>query len=296
MLLLNSAQYWFSDEGVVVVPMSTAIVRIYTKDGFILAADGRGSKAIEKTANRDNEQKVFPMVGKGRALAYAMQGMMSITDLEIKSVVVDLAEIVQDSIEACSKTKSHHNLDWYAHKFAHLVQQKLTAQINGLPDYSFPVVVANDPEIFLQLFLCGYYRGVPSDSIISFRHENHKVTHPDFHNFIPISPLGIFGSGIVSDLLFKTKDARFAEFRTDAVRKVAEIMMKIAPDKWDSLTLEDGVDIATNYIRACDSEEGREVDNQSCSGIGGHIHVAEITEGHGFRWVIPPKATLAIPV
>jgi hypothetical protein len=56
------------------------------------------------------------------------------------------------------------------------------------------------------------------------------------------------------------------------------------------LSLSEGIEIAETYIRACDSNEGRQVDPALCAGIGGHIHIAAITPA-GFKWIKEPKQT-----
>jgi hypothetical protein len=260
--------------------MSTAIVKIHTADGFILAADGRGKSSATGITQSDIEQKIFPITNSGRVLAYALQGMTNSTDTKTQSIVFDIRTAIEESVRSLAETKSRHDLNWYASKLWAPVNEMLIKKINKLGDFVFPVVVADDPGLICQVFICGYYRNISSDSVIQFRHENHKVVRPSVLNFKPtIEPVMMFGSAEVFRLLFKGTDQRFQEFRSFAM----------TPDKRKHLSLDEGAEVATNYIRACASEVGREIDPEVCSGIGGHIHVAEITPS-GFRWRIPPES------
>lgn len=72
--------------------MSTAIIRIYTREGFVVAADGRrrrhrptGDWAILS----DSVQKIFPIEEEGRSLAYAMAGAAQIAG-EAGQILFDL--------------------------------------------------------------------------------------------------------------------------------------------------------------------------------------------------------------
>jgi len=115
---------------------------------------------------------------------------------------------------------------------------------------------------------------------LQFRHENQKIVRP---RLFPVpeprmKALDINGSKRVADLLIGSDDPKFARFRTPATH-------------WrnrKTLTLSEGIEIAESYIRACDSDEGREVDPRLCAGIGGHIHIATITPAE-FKWIKEPK-------
>jgi hypothetical protein len=260
--------------------MPTAIVRIHTSEGFILAADGREKSSLTQATNKDHEQKIFPIVNTGRTLAYALQGMAVLKDADKNSVIVDMATAVKESIESFTQLRSRDNLNWYASKISITVNQKLREQTRNLEGSPFPDVVQNDPGLIFQVFMCGYYRDKDSDLIIQFRHDNQKIVRPNIiGNRLESEPLCLFGSARVFDALFKRNDPRFQEFKTPMT----------TPDKRFNLTLLEAEEVAVNYIRACASDIGREIDPEVCSGIGGHIHVAEITPTNGFRWRIPPK-------
>ena len=113
----------------------------------------------------------------------------------------------------------------------------------------------------------GYYQGIPSRVNVRFFHENQKLAEPE----IVVSSLDgpeVFGSAIVSELLFDANNERFARFRK----------------KWNTASLAGAVEICKTYILACSCPEALEVDKDFCAGIGGHIHVATITRASGFKW------------
>ena len=97
-------------------------------------------------------------------------------------------------------------------------------------------------------------------------------------------PAWLSGSPEVTQGLFDLDDPRFREFRTDACKRVA------ARDRHPEIrvSLADAVEAGRNYIEACSSPIARELDNESCRGIGGHIHIATITRD-GFSWIAAPK-------
>src|ERR1039457_7383111 len=56
------------------IPMSTAIARIWTSDGFVVAADGRQTNSLTREVMTDSAQKIFPVEHPHRKLAYAIAG------------------------------------------------------------------------------------------------------------------------------------------------------------------------------------------------------------------------------
>src|SRR5438876_11478296 len=75
----------------VCLSMSTAIVRTYTDEGFVIAADGRAIKTEDLSLLSDQAQKIFQIPGQGGLLAYAIAGTAQITVEDSNEVVFDLA-------------------------------------------------------------------------------------------------------------------------------------------------------------------------------------------------------------
>src|SRR5690349_6986057 len=68
------------------IPMSTAICRIYTKDGFLIAADGRMRCSADGSIN-DATQKIFPFEQE-RTLSYCCFGLVRLGSAEQEGEIV----------------------------------------------------------------------------------------------------------------------------------------------------------------------------------------------------------------
>src|SRR6266568_644651 len=81
------------------VPMSTAIVRTYTPDGFVIAADGRARRAEDGKVETEKIQKIFPIGGSSsRFLAYSISGAATIASRDATEVAFNfVAEIKRAS-------------------------------------------------------------------------------------------------------------------------------------------------------------------------------------------------------
>src|SRR5260370_22418112 len=255
--------------------MPTAIVKVYTKDGFVIGADGRCRQAETGVVVSDTAQKIFLIINPDRTLAYAVYGTLGITDASNQSVVVDLASAIHKSVSAMAQSPARHDLTWYVSKlwppaYEALLRVSKNREIGPFPD------APGDPGLIAHVFFWGYYRGTAAEMDLQFRHENQKIIRPRLRPSQRIKALDICGSLKVANSVISSDDPRFAKYRTPAT----DLRNK------KSLSLTDGIDIVQSYIRACDSDEGREIDSL-CAGIGGHIHIALVTPS-GFRWHIPP--------
>ncbi len=245
---------------------STAIVKISTDSGFIIAADGRQCFVAgqTRTINSETEQKIFPVLAPGRTLACALMGSVSNADKSF-----DLAtESRKTAALLCSKRfKNLHN---YAEAFARLVKENVTtAREDGR-------LGAYQEETVAKMILAGYFRGERCSCSMTFAHHNQILCSPIFDDYSRgDTALGsrFWGSEIVGKLVFKTDDQRFAPYRG-----------KGSPNR--STSLSDAAEIAGDYIKAC--SESADID-PCCAYIGGHIHIAKITPANGFEWVIPPR-------
>ena len=84
----------------------SAIAVIYTRDGFVLAADGRRSLDDDATESAqfllsDMVQKIFPVEDRDRTLAYAITGLAGSDDGEFDTYV-----------EAAKQTERLSNLEF----------------------------------------------------------------------------------------------------------------------------------------------------------------------------------------
>jgi hypothetical protein len=266
--------FWTSENGYTdFIAMPTAIVRVYTSEGFVIGADGRCGQG--ETVVTDQAQKIFPIVEADRTLAYAFSGTTVTTDTKDQTVVVDLVSEIHKSVATLSQRQSRHDLMWYVSQIWPTPYSLLLSKTKDIGP--FPTV-ASDPGVIAHVLFYGYYRKTPSELDLRFMQEEQKVVRPRlFPNPHLKQGTVVHGSENIANVLFSAQDQRLSRYRTSAMGR-----------RSGNLSLSEGIEIAQNYIQACDSDEGRQIDPVLCAGIGGHIHIAAITEGEGFKWIIPP--------
>lgn len=252
-------------------PMPTAIFRYLTSSpGFVIAADGR------ITGGDDKAQKIFEI--KGTPVAYALFGNIGIGDWrEDTPVALDLGLEAKNFIESGSN-KILSDFVGYAQDLADelyslllkLKDQGVIPRYDGLSEYN------DGNSTIAHILLFGYSNGLPAEVDILFSHRDQALRKPRLYayGFRHSNPHAWGAEG-----LFK----RMFEFNDPALAKFRRLGIPSPPEE---ISLEGAATIGEDYIRACDSDEGRELDPW-CSHIGGHIHIAAI-EPSGFYWLKPP--------
>ncbi|MGO8817110.1 MAG: hypothetical protein ACLQVG_20905 [Terriglobia bacterium] len=266
--------------------MPTAIARICTPEGIVIAADGFEAKPSLEP-NQSNLQKIYPV--PGIPLAYAIFGTTGTMVSDDKPPVLDLIEEAKKSANSIVVTESDDILA-YIEKFSHPIQEYLLLKRE---DGSIPYYPSNKDghlpgRTITHVFLFGYYQGIPWTVDLRFFHINQILHDPSIvfeGNDLGFPPF-IRGSVIVGNLLFNSKDG--VRLGTPADERLSAYRKSI-PDNWENLTISQASEIAREYIRACDSDIGREVDPVICRQIGGYIHLAKITPSEGFQWIISPR-------
>src|SRR5208282_4605383 len=95
------------------VPMPTALVRLYTPEGWVIAADGR--KSNSKTGETwDNTKKIFPIIQPGRSLAYAITGDAQICDHTHKNIVFDFLSEAESAVNSLATSDAADDLIAFA--------------------------------------------------------------------------------------------------------------------------------------------------------------------------------------
>ena len=264
-------------------PMPTAIIRICTNKGIVVAADGLELINLQKEKQR-NLQKIYQV--PNHPLTYVLFGH---TGIRVSGkMIVNLIDETRESARSL-KGIAFDDLALYAEHFSRPIQKVLWAKRkDGSIPYFAPGPEEGQPgDTILHVFFFGYIRGIASTVDLRFFHRNSIPSEPSItslNNDIGFPPF-IAGSLIVGNLLFNSDhglqlrtppDERFSRYR------------KSIPDDWKNLTIFKASKIARDYIRACKSDLGREVDYKMCRTIGGHIHIAKITPVR-FQWIIPPK-------
>ena len=256
--------------------MPTAIIAIHTGEGFVIAADGR--KKLGPRLITDSEQKIFPVQRKWDTLAYALAGIITLyEDGTFESLVFDFRQAARSSFAALSKV---HPLNFalFAEKLSRRINKALEKLGKDEPEVKYP-----DPDgkgTIAHLVVVGYYNRLPVMARIRFFHRNQRVVkRPEVNSYRPIGTRReISMPNKVGYALLKAEDSRLAHYYKPSLRKLAAK---------EPLSLLEAQEVATTFIKACGDPAALEID-PNCHTVGGHLHIATITEAQGFHWVTPP--------
>lgn len=269
--------------GGVRVPMSTAIVRTYTSEGFVIAADGRACGGEDGKVETDSVQKIFPIGSSSIGfLAYSISGTVSIASRDATEIAFNFAEEINRATLVLSMRRFSTLAD-YAKRAYRAVHQKLKdGKLGGRLEY--PDAETLDPSepgsTIARVLIDGYFNGVPSRVKVRFFHECQvlaglEVLQQELATGLPWA----HGSEKVFDLMFGTHRENekyiFSAYERRSGRLVSH------PNE----TLRIHAQMAHAYIDACSGPEALAIDPKPCAGIGGHIHIATITPKDGFHWV-----------
>lgn len=250
--------------------------------GLILAADGKAEWVAETPEEekslpeaKTNLQKIFLGSFKNRDFAYGFMGLTSNKDrtfdvrIEAKSILSELAPRCSSGYE-------------YIDGFARVMKSRFdkAKQDGRIKKYvSNPHLPHDSPElsIITRVFFAGYFRKhQPSFAFVTFNHTDPQLVTHEIEFRTPPYPDCLVGSAIVASMIFSDQD--------NWVKGYAK---PVPPNGcFDEL-----VALARGYIEACADPRGAEIDTL-CKGIGGDIHIANITSAKGFVWVEPPVSTL----
>jgi hypothetical protein len=253
----------------------SAFVVIFTREGFSIAADGKLSAdestvITEAIAARlaESVEKIY--VGPDNKLGYFLTGFV-----EDDVTGFDLTQAVRESLSSIPSDSFSHYFEYIrrvALKFKSLV---VDAQSRGLRFPEWPEFTEDDTSFATEVGFAGYFKGLPFSA-------HFKLTHVRQSNLaLRISPINGLGVGYKYESvpfalprLALDGDPRFAEYKDALLRPFKE-------------SLEDAAEYSKGLIALCSDPMAAAVD-PICKGIGGHIHIADVTPD-GFRWRIPPK-------
>lgn len=236
----------------------TAISRIYTAEGFVVASDSKEINTLKPDEVREDVQKIFPLTTPGLALSCAVAGTARLTDAD--GVAFDFTKEVSVAGAAIADGKSRSWPEYVA---------ALTRAISKRMDAARQ---SSSREIFgsveTHIFLNGFYRRHPRSARVLFKHEL-KQSRSECHVETP-EKLMLYGSNKLWPLLF-AEDSRFASF--------------IIPSRAEATTLSVAIERACNEVRAHSDEAARELDEENWRAVGGPVHIATVTSVEGFNWV-----------
>ncbi len=260
--------------------MSTAVVRIHVREGFVIGADGLSSDGITTI------QKVFEVSCPSGACGVGVsgQGEAEFSTDGHEPLRINFGEECR-SVSRLVAQRSPKSFSRLVKTFSDIVIQNIEKRI-----YAGRSAGVVSDEDFLEwrnlkgstwLHFVGFFNGDRWMSTVKIEQGEEGLKsditvtklNPEkvSHNF--------FGSDAVRDRLrLLKKDPAFDEFKNEGFWKVWET---------NDPTLNDGLGAVKSYIDACASLQAREIDDY-CNSIGGHIHIATITRREGFQWLIPP--------
>jgi hypothetical protein len=246
--------------------MSTAIARIYTREGFVIAADGRESDQSGNVRS-DRVQKIFSVEHPCRRLAYTIAGKIQLTQLfSPGEVLFDFVGETSKALEDLAHSKCRSLIDFsraLADKLMFPLSDAKTARLSATPPG-----FANS-ESNTHIFIDGYYNHLPKRTHIIFHHFGAAQTETDKKATIgSLRSNHGYGSQRVLQRLDEEDDF-FADYKPC---KISE-----------ELTLADAIVIARNRVRAHFDPLAIKLD-PSCRAMGGHIHIAKVTREDGLRW------------
>ena len=250
--------------------LSTAILRVYVSEGFVVGADGRQTKEPNEQVVSNETQKIFPIADENKQLGYALTGTHLFTSSDEREILWDLRIEMENAIREIGGRRSS-NLTGYAVRLSRPIQRALAQQANKIGE--FPKRSEHvDPygTTIADVLMDGYYFGVPSRVRIRFFHNDQRLCPPQvFTEDVQPFRLDVYGSSKILHAFNDVTDPRLSAFRLDNQRSVNEIYKF--------------VNMMAGYIAACSSQEGKEIDEHAHKIIGGRPHIAIITPD-GFRW------------
>jgi len=254
---------------IVGVPMATAIVRTFTKDGFAIAADGLVTDATRGVI-RDSDQKIFRF--GTRYLAFSFAGCIQLTPPDSEVVKFDFTHGFREAVRN-TPTAPHRNMYEYALALAGKVATALD-DAHRAHQLVYPIKPSEEGELesglsVATVFVDGYFNATPRHIRIRFRHENNELQAPHTTEQDLSPQPRVHGSPIISNLCLT--DERFEKFKVRGSHHSNRLLNKALSE-------------ARCYIRSCESPEGRALDAEYCTAIGGKIRMATITKNDGFQW------------
>jgi hypothetical protein len=251
--------------------MSTAIARNYTKDGFVIAADGRMLDTADMRVATDKMQKIFPL-GYDRTLAYTCCGIARIgSTTEEKEIAFDFITAFSACAQAMS-SRPYRSLQDYLGRCARKMLSDLRIAIGNRTELPGEQLPHERGATIAEIVVDGYFKGFPSRAGIRFFHENHKLASPEVLSYMVYEDTQyLYGvPGIEVQIRLDGPLSRYLKL-VDTVR--------------GSVRLTDAVIAAIAYVEACASPEAKLLNKRASDAIGGHTHVATITLDGGFQWV-----------
>lgn len=260
----------------------TAIVAIYTPEGFAIAADGRDMElrdeggSMRLVVTKNDAQKIFCTQGSPGTLACALTGHARFKN-DTTGAEYDFDAEIKRAGERLLSPGAEIGFTGFVEGLCQTVNRALGEAKRKKVIDKFPDD-AKMTGFIAGVVLVGYYDGLPSAAMVMFLHRNQALTKPQTQTLHPVREYFAFpyGTPNVWETLCEGRDSPLKVYRSVGFEKLK---------RGEHFTLAEAVDMAEKYILACSDTRGEVY----CETVGGHVHVATITQSDGFRWVIPPK-------
>jgi hypothetical protein len=251
------------------LPMATGIFRVYTSSGFVVAADGRVRNSNNGSIRTEDEQKIVKTNG---TLAWPFGGAVEVVSPHDGHVILNFKAEVSRLTQTIS-TERYRTLADYVTRVCQPIHSLLGGYMQaGDARFSERVRENEIGSTIVDIFVDGYFKGVPSRVTIRFSHDAGKLARPEVSpRELDTGIILLYGSAKVGKLLFDTGDAKFAQHLKRS-------------HYHDNSEISDAISRAIAYFNACTSPEALEVDGEICRNIGGRVRVASITPLNGFVW------------
>ena len=240
----------------------TAIAKIYTPEGFVVATDGR--KLNNQTGKfTDDIQKVFELSHISGKMCFSVAGVGEFLVAPESSLMV--SDIISESAGFIAEA-SVQNSDDYAELLRMQIQLEL--QDRNLSS------LASGSVTETHIFLDGYILGRPMRRKITLDYKSGKLmtSWSDEEGTPPGYAFGR-GSETVWGIIFgSAPDSRLASYR--------QICQPPRP-----ATLSQAIRVCHAAICAHCDPEALTIDRENCQGVGGRIRIATVTPSEGFRMV-----------
>ncbi len=229
----------------------TAIAVIWTEAGVVFAADGRcmcGDKILS-----DAEQKIFRHTYKEWDIVYAIAGDIFGEDRSTFDLLADTHAAITELAQADYETFMD---------YARALDRKLDASVKRAIRAGYiELLDAAQATVFLASYFPDRDER-PTVAIVNVERKAQSWSRP--YKFDK-EPALFYGSP-----------------------KIREFVDAGRPKKTHFASIQEGVELAEAYVKACYGRPAIEID-EFCKGIGGHMHIAKLTPD-GCKWIKRPKS------
>jgi hypothetical protein len=255
--------------------MPTAILMVYTPDGFVAISDGKGTNQRKPSLH---EQKIFSLKSHYLHLIYGVSGAASVLDTDGKTDI--LKQSYQPVLEQLA-VQEFPTLASYADGVMDAIGpilHQIFKDVAPLRDWEQN---PNEPYNFRILF-AGYFKGTPAmaDRQVSFWRDKYCITDTENHYPAHHGNYFIVGSDPVADIVAGAGN-QFLQYKTPGLTKLKK--------NDGCVSQKEAIDAGCEYIKACMTPEARSIDPCVCKSIGGDIWKATLADNGDFdvRILVP---------